>query len=455
MCSSERGVAMKRSILQMTWIMSNLKLAAFSRQLVLGAAAVLLFGIAVAQNCQAQSSTDNHTSAAIAPGSPVGSYSLSGFDTVNLYNGNLNVSLPIYKVGGRGEVGYNIALNIDRRWQVRAWQDYSGPGGSSTGYPTYKPEPNLWDGIKPGFSPGVLQGRPARDRSPSPNIGGYPTNSDCSTLTRLTFTGSDGTEYELRDTQTDGQEHQYTTTYSRGTIFADRTTSELIFVSDTAISDISCLDTSYDVVNGLRRIYPSGWLYFSNGTRYRIDNGAVTSMIDRNGNSLTYANGLVTDSIGRQTTLSAYTTQGAMGGTVSYKGTGGQTRTVAVSIGQLSTVLRSGYTIKTYQQLFPELNGASSATFNDNVTTSMTLPDGRQYKFYYNDYGEIARIELPTGGATEYDWGRVTHRNTLMLPVLLGVLAGDLTFIDGSWNEGFTGMAEQVQIGKAKRPIRL
>jgi RHS repeat-associated protein len=37
------------------------------------------------------------------------------------------------------------------------------------------------------------------------------------------------------------------------------------------------------------------------------------------------------------------------------------------------------------------------------VTKEVVLPDGQSYKFYYNPYGELARVELPTGGAVEYD----------------------------------------------------
>src|SRR5437588_12471304 len=49
--------------------------------------------------------TQGFTPAAIAPGSPAGSYALSGFDTVNLFNGKVNVRLPLLDIGGRGEAG--------------------------------------------------------------------------------------------------------------------------------------------------------------------------------------------------------------------------------------------------------------------------------------------------------------------------------------------------------------
>lgn len=64
---------------------------------------------------------------------------------------------------------------------------------------------------------------------------------------------------------------------------------------------------------------------------------------------------------------------------------------------------------KTFAWLFPDVyayagsSGGSGGPYM-NGPTSITLPDGRQYKFYYNPYMELARIELPTGGAIEYDW---------------------------------------------------
>jgi hypothetical protein len=35
----------------------------------------------------------------------------------------------------------------------------------------------------------------------------------------------------------------------------------------------------------------------------------------------------------------------------------------------------------------------------------MILPNGQSYKFYLNQYGDLTRIDLPTGGSIEYDYG--------------------------------------------------
>src|SRR5947209_16045086 len=76
---------------------------------------VLLVGTADAQ----RSSTDGYTPMALQPGAPAGSYALSDFDHVNLYNGNLNFSLPLRRVVGRGEAQYMMALMIEQHWLER------------------------------------------------------------------------------------------------------------------------------------------------------------------------------------------------------------------------------------------------------------------------------------------------------------------------------------------------
>ncbi|HEV2836862.1 MAG TPA: hypothetical protein VGW58_16205, partial [Pyrinomonadaceae bacterium] len=45
--------------------------------------------------------TDGSTPSALTPGAPAGSYALSGFESVNLFNGNLNFALPMVNIGGR------------------------------------------------------------------------------------------------------------------------------------------------------------------------------------------------------------------------------------------------------------------------------------------------------------------------------------------------------------------
>jgi YD repeat-containing protein len=72
----------------------------------------------------------------------------------------------------------------------------------------------------------------------------------------------------------------------------------------------------------------------------------------------------------------------------------------------LASALRSDYpSTLTPKALFPELNGSSTTQHNPTIIGSVTLPNGKQYVFKYNQYGELARVVLPTGGAIEYDYG--------------------------------------------------
>ena len=55
---------------------------------------LLLLILSTVANAQT-SKTDGATPSGLQPGAPAGAYSLSGFENVNLYNGNLNFSLPL------------------------------------------------------------------------------------------------------------------------------------------------------------------------------------------------------------------------------------------------------------------------------------------------------------------------------------------------------------------------
>jgi RHS repeat-associated protein len=161
------------------------------------------------------------------------------------------------------------------------------------------------------------------------------------------------------------------------------------------------------------QLYPSGYLLLRDGTRYRIDDGMVMWGRDRNGNKMNFEYSgtwltKVTDSLGRVVTIAYGTGSFPYCDTITYQGFGiGNPRVIRVWHDKLYTdaihsALRVPYTLKTVHDLFP-LNGASSSPFNPVVVTSVELPNSKSYGFKYNSYGELARVELPTGGAFEYD----------------------------------------------------
>jgi RHS repeat-associated protein len=338
----------------------------------------------------------------------------------------------------------NYNLSIERHWSVKSRREVQGcytPYISPlcTYLNTYWPDYTEWDVLKPGYGPGVLQGRQTgRMELPAP--------SSCpdawtKTLTRLTFTAADGTQYELRDKLSNG-EPLYSTLFagnpnggaSRGRVFATADGTSATFISDTEIRDSwgACQVSPNSSQNYM--IYPTGYLLLRDGTRYRIVSGQVGWIRDRNGNVLTFsdtaAGYVITDSLNRQVIISDATTNPLITiRQIKYSGLGGVQRTITIEDDNTANYLRADYRpgganyvpggdlpggggYKSQAWLFPGLNGASNSMSGYKAgPTSVILPDDRRYRFYYNPYGELARVELPTGGVFEYDWegGVNTH----------------------------------------------
>ncbi|MEW6732370.1 MAG: hypothetical protein AB1489_13665 [Acidobacteriota bacterium] len=66
------------------------------------------------------SATDRSTPSALAPGTnPIGSYGGSNFDSINLFNGNLNLTFPLASLGGRAGLGVSVVLSYNSKiWKV-------------------------------------------------------------------------------------------------------------------------------------------------------------------------------------------------------------------------------------------------------------------------------------------------------------------------------------------------
>lgn len=360
-----------------------------------------------ATNLHAQDSynpLDGHTPSALQPGTPTGSFPLSGFDNINPFNGNLNFSLPLMKVGGRGGAGDAVQLSIEQKWTV-IHSTSQDTWGNTLDF--YDPEYNWWTAFKPGYGPGVLIGRYAMAGNQWCQFNGYAMPDE--SLTRLTFTAPDGTEYELRDQLTGGEPKFFgpctTSGFNRGRVFITSDGQAATFISDDDIRD--------SVMFGPDVITPSGYLMLRDGTRYRIDAGTVTWIRDRNGNLISFTYdpysrvSMITDSLNRQVTFEYDVTDATYGlcDRIHYKGFGGAARTIWVTKNSMGNALRSGFSLQTYHALWPELNNASNYSYhNPTVITGVRLPNGQAYRFYYNSYGEMSRVELPTGGAYEYDY---------------------------------------------------
>ena len=152
--------------------------------------AILLMTICIMSEAKAQGSTDGTTPLGLTPGSPTGSYALSDFDVVNLYNGSLNFRLPIYQIAGRGGAGFAITLQVQKKWTVHR---HFEPG---VGY-FYYADGSWWseNGVGWILDAGKVDIRTGYREQPT----GFPVEG----LTRITFTAPDGTEYEFRDQVTE------------------------------------------------------------------------------------------------------------------------------------------------------------------------------------------------------------------------------------------------------------
>jgi YD repeat-containing protein len=348
--------------------------------------ATVLVAICLMLDVKAQGSTDGTTPLGLSPGSPTGSYALSEFDVVNLYNGSLNFRLPIYQIAGRGGAGYAITLQVQKKWTV--YRHFE----AGVGY-FYYADGNWWNenGVGWIFDAGRVDIRTGYREQPT----GFPVEG----LTRVTFTAPDGTEYEFRDQATNGQpKAPVSGGFNRGTIFttADGTTA-------TFISDWTIYETAY----GLEPAAPDGYIKLKDGTQFRVDDGTITWMRDRNGNKVNFGYDAfrritsVTDSLSRLVTITYPTT--TTGFTqISFKGYGGASRTIKIGQTNLANALRSGYSMLTSSQMFPEMT--STWGVDSLVVNYIELPDGRSYQLRYNPYAELARVVLPTGGAFEYDY---------------------------------------------------
>jgi hypothetical protein len=283
--------------------------------------------------------TDSRTPPAVAAGIPSSAYALSNIDTVDPYTGSVNIHIPLYKVGGRGEAGYTITLLMEQKWQTVTHTDATGnyylypePGSVDDAISYYLPTI-----IK--YTPGVVFSRLSTDSSQgtwqctsSGTPGGGYTYYEGQLLTRLTFIDETGTEHELVDTQTNGQPIALSPPPNcqtdpinggtdRGRVFRSTDAASLIFIADADVRDKVAQASKY---SELTPVMMAGWLLFPDGRKFRVDSGRVSSITDRNGNQTTISGGTVTDPLARQIQIATGTSAGAAD-VITYPGAGGRT----------------------------------------------------------------------------------------------------------------------------------
>lgn len=370
---------------------------------------------AVCDTIQAQNNqtiTDAGSPPAVGAGLSASSYALSNLDSVDPFSGSVYIKIPLLTVGGRGTISYPLYLELQNKWTLKGNVNNNaqvistisgGVGGLSPWHP---------------LIPGVVISREAVTDS---NGGAMPCSGGAAAgyslfystvVTKVTYVDPAGSEHEMLDTKTNGQSLlPYTTPNcgispqsgtDRGRVFRADDASDIVFIADNEVIDQIAYGTK--VGPGNMQHILSGWVLFPDGHKQRVDSGATTSLVDRNGNQISVGS-TITDPLGRTVNIANNSANSTSGTpiTLSYSGADNQARQIVINYASLST-LTPGQTALTYPQLFPKLNPNSVGTYNPYVPSSIVLPDQTSYQFTYTDYGEVASIKLPTGGRIVYDY---------------------------------------------------
>jgi len=368
----------------------------FFIRIYLGWACLLIISVSMQVKAQVspQSPMSGTTPLALQHGGITGSYPLSDFDSISPFSGKLDIAFPLLRVGGRGDASYTMMTTIHAKpWHYEPYVD------PILGLITFADPGDVFPQETSGYEPLRVYVRAVRVPPVSPDCDSLASDDDQWWLTRIAVVTADGSEIILRDVNNQGKIWEnncflHQSGLNRGTNFVSTDGSAMTFISDANIQD--------------SELQPplSGYLMTRDGVRYRIEASRVRWMRDRNGNVLTFsydselALQTITDSLNRKITFQYMSSVGAYFDQISFSGFGGATRTIKVWHSNMGSVLRADQQLKSFRDL--EI-GDSDQLWDTDVISAIELPNGKKYQFKYNSYADVARVELPTGGAYEYD----------------------------------------------------
>ncbi|MBI4751081.1 MAG: hypothetical protein HY774_21600, partial [Acidobacteria bacterium] len=235
---------------------------------------------------------------------PLGSYDGGSFDTVNLYNGNLSMRFPLGALSGRGGMTAAVVLSYNAKlWraeQKRRPVSQGAPPGTELD-PVSVPVFRDWDTGVPMIAPGwnLHAGRLSARQSGWNDIPVACQNAGGAgyfpryvwTLTTITFTAPDGTEYEFRDTVANGAPLLVNGCegLSRGATWVSTDGTAATFYSqDGNGNPVEIRDRASKLGAGSVQPFLSGTVVLRDGTRFTIDQNRVVKQQDRNGNVIRY-----------------------------------------------------------------------------------------------------------------------------------------------------------------------
>jgi RHS repeat-associated protein len=313
--------------------------------------------------------------------SPERSYQVGDVDNVNLFNGNMVITLPLgssYPVGGGLSYGLTLVYNSNV-WDFQQREDFSSGVTYTQGFPS------RWDNAGLGWN--VSLGRLF-----APTERGFDAD-------RWAYVGPDGADHVFYPTLHEG-DPQDAGDVPGGSILSERVSYSR--------------DGSYlrmTLTGGLRQVeFPDGQIH-----TFRTDR-KLERIEDRFGNwvDVDYADPLrwaLSDSQGRvhKVFFQTLTQDGQPGLRVE--------RVELAAAGGATAVYGFGYTAATVPRAYPHNDPALSAQVGVQLLTSLTLPDGSSYQMPVADYftapvtndekrasGAIRGLRLPTLGRLEWTY---------------------------------------------------
>lgn len=330
------------------------------------------------------------------------------------------------------------------------WAVYDSPSAVTDYYQMVAPGWTL--GITPTLKATVTG---VQSYACSPGVPGGPSGFTWA-ITKLTLTLPDKGEVELRDDLYDGapllaQVYPGFTPSTcklrdgnRGQYWHATDGSGIIFIANSATSLYSGNLAGVAITaDGTRYYFGSAG---EGTTPFMIGWKLVTrcsEIKDRNGNRLTigYSGNTTTftDQLGRTSSVAFNVTDPTppIGQTaetlavlVTLKGTGGGSRYYKLKTRQMKDcwkpgenpsllpVINGDHDPQGYMggysgphiSLFPYSHGMGMERIDlKTVLSEMILPDGRSMTFRYNVFGEVAQVEMPTGGKIEYSYAYANH----------------------------------------------
>ena len=230
-------------------------------------------------------------------------------------------------------------------------------------------------------------------------------------------------------------------------------------------SNIKYIENS--ATNTYRLLLPDGSFYDFTNTRTTLNLATIrkaAKFSDRNGNyttyhepDTTYPNGYWTDTLGRNIPVPFKPEMPTAPAVQNYQ-MAGMTGVYKFHWKKLkdTTAAESGLTdfsqqLQLTSVLFPSddrnwVIDTSGTPFNPIVLTAVELPTGQFYRFKYNIYGEIERIQYPTGGEERFSY-------TIVPPLGETINAYTTTYAHWKINRGVGNRKVYITAGSSETPL--